>query len=91
MCHLAFSGIVEATQVKLIFNESEVPQHFDNLGFMDSVTDLYVTGRQSHLTTSFISHSRNSLLQFICQPCLKNNNCNTLQRERVTLVARKAG
>ena len=44
MCHLAFSGIVEATEVKLIFSESEVPDHFDNLGFMDSVTDLYVTG-----------------------------------------------
>ena len=44
MCHLAFSGIVEATEVKLIFSESEVPEHFDNLGFMDSVTDLYVTG-----------------------------------------------
>ena len=44
MCHLAFSGIVEATEVKVIFNESELPEHFDNLGFMDSVTDLYVTG-----------------------------------------------
>ena len=44
MCHLAFSGIVEATEVKLIFSESELPEHFDNLGFMDSVTDLYVTG-----------------------------------------------
>ena len=44
MCHLAFSGIVEATEVKLIFSESELPKHFDNLGFMDSVTDLYVTG-----------------------------------------------
>ena len=44
MCHLAFSGIVEATEVKLIFNESELPENFDNLGLMDSVTDLYVTG-----------------------------------------------
>ena len=44
MCHLAFSGIVEATDVKVIFSESELPEHFDNLGFMDSVTDLYVTG-----------------------------------------------
>ena len=44
MCHLAFSAIVEATEVKLIFSESELPEHFDNLGFMDSVTDLYVTG-----------------------------------------------
>ena len=44
MCHLAFSGIVEETEVKLIFSESELPEHFDNLGFMDSVTDLYVTG-----------------------------------------------
>ena len=50
MCHLAFNGIVEATEVKLIFSESELlehfdsPEHFDNLGFMDSVTDLYVTG-----------------------------------------------
>ena len=44
MCHLAFSGIVKATEVKLIFSESELPEHFDNLGFMDSVTDLYVTG-----------------------------------------------
>ena len=44
MCHLAFTGIVEATEVKLIFSESELPEDFDNLGFMDSVTDLYVTG-----------------------------------------------
>ena len=44
MCHLAFSAIVEATEVKLIFSESELPDHFDNLGFMDSVTDLYITG-----------------------------------------------
>ena len=44
MCRLAFNGIVEATEVKLIFSESELPEHFDNLGFMDSVTDLYVTG-----------------------------------------------
>ena len=50
MCHLAFSGIVEATEVKLIFSESDLLEYFgnckdfDNLGFMDSVTDLYVTG-----------------------------------------------
>ena len=44
MCHLAYTGIVEATEVKLIFGEYELPEHFDNLGFMDSVTDLYVTG-----------------------------------------------
>ena len=44
MCHLAFSGVVKATEVKLIFSESELPERFDNLGFMDSVTDLYVTG-----------------------------------------------
>ena len=50
MCRLAFSGIVEATGVKLIFSESEFlenfdsPEGFDNLGFMDSVTDLYLTG-----------------------------------------------
>ena len=49
MCHLAFSGIVEATEVKLIFSESELlknfnnPECFDNLGFMDSVTNLYLT------------------------------------------------
>ena len=45
MCHLAFSGIVETTEVKVIFSESELPEDFDNLGFMDSVTDLYVTGK----------------------------------------------
>ena len=50
MCHLAFSGILEATEVKLIFSESELLkhfhnlEHFDNLGFMDSINDLYVTG-----------------------------------------------
>ena len=50
MCRLAFSGIVEATGVKLIFSESELLENFDsaegfdNLGFMDSVTDLYLTG-----------------------------------------------
>ena len=45
MCFFAYSGIVEANEVKLIYSDSEVLEHFDNLGFMDSVTDLYVTGK----------------------------------------------
>ena len=44
LCELAYSGIVgENDDVKLIFSESELPPNFDNLGFMDSVTELYVT------------------------------------------------
>ena len=39
-----YRGIVEEMhQVQLIFKESELPADFDNLGFMDSVTELYVT------------------------------------------------
>ena len=39
-----YRGIVgEKHQVQLIFKESELPADFDNLGFMDSVTELYVT------------------------------------------------
>ena len=37
----------ERDEVTLIFNESELPPNFDNLGFMDSVTELYVTGEAS--------------------------------------------
>ena len=44
LCKLAYRGIVgESDQVQLIFKESELPADFDNLGFMDSVTELYVT------------------------------------------------
>ena len=45
MCELAYSGIVGSDkEIKLIFSDSELPKGFDNLGFMDSVTELYVTG-----------------------------------------------
>ena len=44
LCKLAYSGIVgENDEVRLIFSESELPPNFDNLGFMDSVTELYLT------------------------------------------------
>ena len=44
LCKLAYRGIVGVRhQVQLIFKESELPADFDNLGFMDSVTELYVT------------------------------------------------
>ena len=45
MCELAHKGIVGSDkEIKLIFSDSELPKGFDNLGFMDSVTELYVTG-----------------------------------------------
>ena len=54
LCKLAYDGIVsekdeedEEDEVRLIFRESELPPNFDNLGFMDSVTELYVTGESS--------------------------------------------
>ena len=48
LCRLAFDGMVgERDEVTLIFSESELPPNFDNLGFMDSVTELYVTGETS--------------------------------------------
>ena len=44
LCKLAYSGIVgEHNEVRLIFSEFELPPNFDNLGFMDSVTELYLT------------------------------------------------
>ena len=39
-------------QVQLIFRD--LPSDFDDLGFMDSVTELYVTQEQSRHTTSYI-------------------------------------
>ena len=39
LCELAYSGIVD--QLQLIF--LDLPSDFDDLGFMDSVTELYVT------------------------------------------------
>ena len=42
LCELAYSGIAgSGYQVQLIF--TGLPSNFDNLGFMDSVTELYVT------------------------------------------------
>ena len=42
LCKLAYSGIVGTSdQVQLIFQD--LPSDFDDLGFMDSVTELYVT------------------------------------------------
>ena len=44
LCKVAYNGIVNTSrQVQLIFNEHDLPTDFDNLGFMDSVTELYVT------------------------------------------------
>ena len=47
LCKLAYKGITAdqefGSKVQLIFKESELPDDFDNLGFMDSVTELYVT------------------------------------------------
>ena len=40
---MAYNGIVDINGVKLIFNECDLPTDFDDLGFMDSVTELYVT------------------------------------------------
>ena len=44
LCKLAYSGIASNRyHVRLIFNDSDLPSDFDSLGFMDSVTELYVT------------------------------------------------
>ena len=44
LCNLAYSGIAgNSDDVQLIFNDSDLPSDFDSLGFMDSVTELYVT------------------------------------------------
>ena len=44
LCGVAYNGIVSASdQVQLIFSECDLPADFDNLGLMDSVTELYVT------------------------------------------------
>ena len=44
LCEVAYNGIVSTSnQVQLIFSERDLPADFDNLGLMDSVTELYVT------------------------------------------------
>ena len=44
LCQVAYNGIVNTSdQVQLIFSERDLPRDFDNLGFMDSVTELYMT------------------------------------------------
>ena len=44
LCKLAYRGITgNSDHVQLIFNDSDLPSDFDSLGFMDSVTELYVT------------------------------------------------
>ena len=44
LCGVAYNGIVSTNdQVQLVFSEHDFPADFDNLGLMDSVTELYVT------------------------------------------------
>ena len=44
LCEVAYNSIVNTSdQVQLIFTERDLPPDFDNLGFMDSVTELYMT------------------------------------------------
>ena len=44
LCGVAYNGIVSTSkQVQLVFSERDLPADFDNLGLMDSVTELYVT------------------------------------------------
>ena len=44
LCKLAYDGILnEKDEMTLVFSEFELPPNFHNLGFMDSVTELYVT------------------------------------------------
>ena len=44
VCELAYSGTVGTKcGVKLIYRKSDMPSDFDNLGFMDSVIELYET------------------------------------------------
>ena len=44
LCQVAYNGIVNTSdQIQLIFSERDLPPDFDNLGLMDSVTELYVT------------------------------------------------
>ena len=52
LCQLAYKSIMgrayqmrqsASDPVQLIFTESDLPEEFDNLGFMDSVTELYAT------------------------------------------------
>ena len=45
LCLLAYKGFhyFESDKIQLIFGKSDLPEDFDNLGFMDSVTELYVT------------------------------------------------
>ena len=44
LCKLAYTGVAKSgDQVQLIFRDSHVPSNFENLGFMDSVTELYVS------------------------------------------------
>ena len=43
LCHLAYRSIFGSHEIQLIFGESDLPEDFDNLGFMDSVAELYVT------------------------------------------------
>ena len=44
VCKLAYSGTVGTErEVKLIYRKSDMPSDFDDLGFMDSVIELYET------------------------------------------------
>ena len=53
LCHLAYKGIFGSRKIQLIFGESDLPEDFDNLGFMDSVTEFYVT-RGTVLSHNFL-------------------------------------
>ena len=53
LCHLAYKGIVESDYVQVIFGESNLPAGFDNLGFMDPVTELYAADGAVSLHLTF--------------------------------------
>ena len=69
LCKLAYNGTVDTSdQVKLIFKN--LSSDFDDLGFMDSVTELYVTrGAVSSHNFLHLTFQEFFLLQYTSLTC----------------------
>ena len=82
LCKLAYNGTVATRdQVQLIFRD--LPTDFDNLGFMDSVTELYVTrGAVSSHNFLHLTFQEFFLLQYTSLACHQKSKWSTSRDTR---------
>ena len=84
MCKLAYNGTVGTKRgVKLLYRKSDMPSDFDDLGFMDSVIELYET-RPEATSYNFLhlTFQEFFLLQYTSLTCHQHSKWSTLRDTR---------